>query len=287
MNAFTNQMNQGYYMGPMGGVQPMGYTPQPNMLNRPAMSNPLTDEQRKLLATAEDSFDLKIKPEEIAKAVCTHKNTQQGVFEIVPNNNPEQPGLVTCKICHATFNPDVVNEQYVHQAIDMVLNVLQTCKLIGVDLNDEVIRQYFTIIPLIERIPKLYKLVNNSFKKYNDPQALAPQNGPNMMGMYNAMVNPAVPMGMPGYGYGMGFGQPMQPTPMMNMQSQMVNGGNPLYQQPMQPQMQAPFGQQQMGGYGQPMNQPVMNQQQVAPQQNTQAQPAAGEQVNIKEQVKL
>ena len=52
MNAFTNQMNQGYYMGPMGGVQPMGYTPQPNMLNRPAMSNPLTDEQLKLLATA-------------------------------------------------------------------------------------------------------------------------------------------------------------------------------------------------------------------------------------------
>lgn len=254
----------------------MGYTPQPNMLNRPAMSNPLTDEQLKLLATAEDSFDLKIKPEEIAKAVCTHKNTQKGVFEIVPNNNPEQPGLVTCKICHATFNPDLVNEQYVHQATDMVLNVLQTCKLIGVDLNDEVIRQYFTIIPLIERIPKLYKLVNNSFKKYNDPQALAPQNGPNMMGMYNAMVNPAVPMGMPGYGYGMGFGQPqMQQTPMMNMQAQMVNGGNPLYQQP-------------MNGFGQPMNQPMMNQQQAAPQQNVQqAQPAAGEQVNIKEQVKL
>ena len=43
-----------------------------------------------------------------------------------------------------------------------------------------------------------------------------------------------------------------------------------------------------MNGFGQPMNQPMMNQQQAAPQQNVQqAQPAAGEQVNIKEQVKL
>lgn len=281
MNAFNANENQGYAMGPMGGMQPMGYAAQPHTFNRPAMSNPLTDEQLKLLATTDDGFDLKIKPEEIAKAVCTHKNAQKGVFEIVPNNNPQQPGLVTCKICHATFNPDIVNDEYVHQATDMVLNVLQTCKLIGVDLNDEVIRQYFTIIPLIERIPKLYKLVNNSFKRYNDPQVLAPQSGPNVMGMYNAMVNPAVPMGT-GYNYNMGFGHPMQ-TPMMGMQAQMVNGGNPLYQQPMQPQ----FGQQPMG-FGQPMNQPVMPQQTTAaPQQTAPTQQPAEERVNIKEQVKL
>ena len=295
-NAFSNYANyaqgQGYNTG-MANFQNMGYA-QPNQVARPQMTNPLTDEQRKLLQQSEDAFDLKIKPEELARAICTHKDPATGTFATIPNPD----GSVTCKICHQTFRPNDVDEEYVTRSVEGFLNTLQLLKMIGVDLNDEVIRQFFAIIPYVERVPKLYKLVNKIFNKYNNQSPVMPNTaGQNTMGLFNMLTNPAVPLGGMGYGgfnpYA-GMGMP-QATPFTNMQNNMV-GGNPFYANPNPVPNQMP---QYGGGFnpyagmppqqGAPMGQgaPTMNPPQQGTQQQNAQTPTQGETVTVDKPIQL
>lgn len=274
MNAFTNYAtNQGYNTG-MSNFQTMGYNPSMQH-GKPHMTNPLTDEQINLLRQHEDAFELKIKPEELARAICTHKDPTTGTFATILNPD----GSVTCKICHQTFKPDEVDEEFVQKAVSAIINTLQTCKMIGVDLNDEVVRQFFAIMPYLERVPKLYKLVNNIFNKYSQQTPVIPNSGgQNIMGMYNSVINPAIPIaGMPAYGagmYGYGGGYPTPPvqTPFMNMQNQMVNGGmNPFYENPQATAGYNPYAAMQGWGQNQQTNpNPFNGQQQAAAPQGQQ-----------------
>lgn len=275
-NAFSNYaQNQGYNTG-IPNFQPMGYAPQ--QAARPQMTNPLTDEQRKLLQQADDIFELKIKPEELAKAHCTHKDPSTGTFTTI--ENPD--GSVTCKLCHETFRPNDVDEQFVLTAVDAIINTLQTCKMIGVDLNDDVIRQFFAIIPYLQRVPKLYKLVNKIFSKYNQQVPVMPNNtGQNIVGAYNMLTNPAVPIGgMASYGYNP-YMPPQQQTPFMNMQNNMVNGNNPFYQTPPYGGYN-PYGN---GGQQVPVNQQFQNQSERQNQQSHEQQQS--ENVTVDKQVQL
>lgn len=275
MNAFNNYaQNQGYQQGPF--PNPANYN-QPYQAAHPTyqMTDPLTDEQRAILKNQyEDAFDLKVSPQEVAYAVCAHKKNNQ--FDIVADDQ----GNAICRTCGAKFRPDEVTEEYVQDATDRILNVLQTSKMLAVDLNVDVFRQYFAMIPYIQRIPKLYKAVQKSFNNYSGNFNPAQQyyGGPNVNTMFNYMMNPAVPVGAgyyPQYGYAQPnqYAQPM--TPFMNQQAQMVNPGQtPFYAQPNQ--------------YGQPqpmMQQPPMNQPQGAPQQ--QPQQADTKDASVKQQVQL
>lgn len=285
-------MGQGYATG-MGNTQPLQYVTPSAM--QPLMTNPLTAEEQKLLETQQDTFDLKVQPKEVAEAVCTHK--KDGRFHLTPLE--PMTGECVCNLCKARFNPTEVTEMYVQDAVDKVLNVLQTCKMIGVDMNNEVIRQYFQIIPYITRLPKLYNMLVRIFEKYNMQNPVAQASGPNVFNMYNSIMNPAVPIGNPQmmdpYG-GAGYYNMMQQN--------MVNGGagmSPLYQQPQQPVMMQPYG----AVYQQPvMNQPTFgqtppqapqmpNQQppvqaQANAQQTNQQQPQQTTgQVHVKDQIQL
>ena len=259
-----------------------GYQYPPNQMEKPHMSNPLTDEERKLLLTDTDLFNLQVTKQEVAQAVCTHKDPQKGTFSTFKN---PMTGRLECQICHEQFDPDVVTSEYVQQAVDCVLNALQTIKAIGVDLSNEVIRQFFTIIPYIKRIPKLYELVNRNFAKYTQGMSAMPQNQANMFQMYDNIINPAVPMG---YGYN-------QQTPFMNQQNVMM-GGNPFMPNNGYGQGYGQGYPQQGYNQGYPVNpyqQPPMNAAQ-APAMNPPQQPAAPQQpqapadnVQVTEQIQL
>lgn len=229
---FYNQNNM-YNPGFMGGAV---YNPQPV---KPKMTNPLTAEERDALKV-DNSFTLTVTPAEMAAAVCTHKDASKGEFSIVPNAD----GTCTCSICHTTFNPNIVDDATVNQACELVLNCLETIKLMNLDANPELIRGYFQMIPFLKKMPQLWKLSNNSFNRYN---AQAPvQQATGNVSYFNALnmlQNPTVPMAQP-YGYNYGFqqpmmGQPMMPqqmgmgmTPMMGMQAQTVPGASPFYKDP-------------------------------------------------------
>lgn len=252
-----------YNPGFIGGV---GYNPQPI---KPKMVNPLTAEERESLKV-DNSFSLNVTPAEMAQAVCTHKDPAKGEFAIVPNGD----GTCTCSICHTTFSPNSVDAEYVKVAADTVVNALETCKLMALDMNPEVIRNYNQMIPFIKKLPQLYKLSNQSFNRYNQQQPVQNLNQPSYFNALNFLANPTVPMA-PQYGYGYpqqpyGYGQPQPMTPMMGMQQQMVPGGNPFYaQQPVQAQQT-----------------PVQPAPPVYQPQAPVAQPATGETV-VKEAVQL
>ena len=223
MNNYYYQNNV-YNPGFMGGAM---YAPQQQ---KPLMVNPLTEDERAVLKT-DNSFSLQVTPAEMAQAICTHKDPVKGEFSVVPNAD----GTCTCKICHETFNPDQVDENYVNDAVVRMTNVLETCKYLAVDLNPEVTRNYFQMLPFIKKAPQLYKLAHNSFSRYTNANPTANlATGPNYFNGFMALMNPAISFAQPQYGY------PQQaqygyPTATQQMAAQAVPGGNPFYQQPMMP----------------------------------------------------
>lgn len=244
--------NAGYNTGYVGGVtysQPVA----------PKMVNPLTDEERKSLQQ-NNAFTLQVTQQELAQGVCTHKDPETGRYATV--KNPD--GTCTCSICHTTFDPDkVVDADYVKRVTSDFLNVLETSKLLGVDLNSDVIRGVFQMVPFVKKIPELFTIAQTSFLRYNEanPNAYQSAANPNAWGMYNNVMSGQPMM----YGMPMNnpFGQPAQAyaqyTPNMQMQNQMVPGGSPFYAAP---------------ATTMPINQPVMPMpQQPAPVQTAPAQP--------------
>ena len=251
---FTN--NQFGANNAMGGMNYTGMTGQP--VQKPRMVNPLTDDEQKALKNnPADEFNLNITPQEVAEGFCTHKENDQ--YAVIVNADHS----VTCKICHATFNPDVCTPEYIKDATERIENVLQTLKFLGVDLNAEVIRGYFGYVPYIKKIPQLYKLVNNSFGRYNENTmfgGVQNQNtGANIFNAFNQVMNPAMPLYQQQY-----MNAPANAwQPPMNNAWGTVPAGNPFYTQ-----QSAPMTQQQaamMGGTVPAATAPVQPQNPVTP----------------------
>lgn len=242
-----------------GGMNYTGMTGQ--AIQKPRMINPLTDDERKALRNNPvDEFNLNITPQEVAEGFCTHKENDQ--YAVVVNADHS----VTCKLCHATFNPDVCTPEYVKDATERIENVLQTLKFLGVDLNADVIRGYFGYVPYIKKIPQLYKLVNNSFGRYNENTmfgGVQNQNtGASIFNMFNQLTNPAMPLYQQPTYMSTPYGAPMGGQPQWGPAP---TGANPFY-------AAAPGGmtQQQaamMGNGQQPQSPvaPVQPQNTVAP----------------------
>lgn len=237
----------------------MQYSMAGAQIQKPRMINPLTDEERKALKNNPvDEFNLSITNEELAKSFCTHKENDQYSVIVNPDHT------VTCKICHETFNPDVCTPEYIEETSRRMENILQTLKFLGVDLSGDVVRGYFGFLPYVKRIPQLYKLVNNSFGRYNENTlygGVQQQNtGANIFSMFNSVMNPAVPLYQQQY-MNQPLGAPQGGAPVGGQWP--TPGVNPFYTQAPQMNMQ----QQAMMAQGQP---PVQAQQPVvpAPQQN-------------------
>lgn len=251
MNFNNNQNYTGYGMYPnnMGGTQ-YGQFPQAKM------TQPLTPEQMRELRSTGSGFSLKVDPVEVLRSHCTHKDN--GNIALVKNAD----GSSTCTVCGATFNLLDKDIEEVAEITRAVLDVLQSIKTYYLDIPENYVKDYFNMIPYLEKLPKFYEVALHNFAKYENGAFL--NNNNNMYGfqMLNALTSP----GFGQMGNGMMGGQ-MQPQ----MQPQMAPMGG--YSQPQyNPQASIapgynPFGgaqpQQQQMGYGQPMQQP---QSQPAPQ---------------------
>lgn len=235
----------------------------PNM-QKPRMINPLTDEEAKALQTQQDKFSLSFTMKETGEAICTHKG--DGIYSVVPNKD----GSVTCTRCHTTFWPDECTPEYVDDTVRRMQNVLETMKFLAVDLSEDVIRSFFMVGAYINKVPQLYKLVNNSFNQYNNSgmfggNVQAANNAQNVFAAYNSIMSPANPV------YG---GNPyMQQQAMMGTPQYVQQPGNPFYGQ-VAPQQQAPWGYPQQAA--------PMNQAQVMP--NAQTQPVVEPQKPVQPQ---
>ena len=252
-----------------------GYGTMYNPMQPPKMTTGLTPEQVQELRNMKASFTLNVTPEETMMSKCYHKFN--GNVDTIPNPD----GSVTCRTCHATFNIEEMSNEEVRDLCDRVINVLQTIKLFNVDMPDQW-STFFTIIPLINKIPELYKISCDVARKYQNGNNFSQTNGLYGYSALNALTSPSYGMGMPMNGmpgypmnnnmnaqYGMS-GYPMS-TPMNGMA---MNNGMPGY--PMNNGMNSQYGMAgypmnngmgQSNGFGFGMNNNQMQQQNVTNQQ--------------------
>lgn len=241
-----------------------------------AMTQGLTKEQQEELRNqVSSSFNLKVDQIELNKAACTHKYNGQYDYIVIDQST----NLVECKTCHERFHLVDDTQEDVEEIVNRVIDIMQTDKTLYLDMNPVIARDYFTLIPLLKKLPQLHKAAKDNFEAYNATMNFQNQNELMGFNQYNQIISP----------YG-GYGYMPQPTygmqPMMG-QPQMMNPamGQPMMGQPQQ-MMDPAMGQQMMGmppavyaaqgqnpfiGYGtqmypgQNMQQPVYNNQ--APQQ--------------------
>lgn len=200
---------------------------------KPAHGNWLSNDKISILSNAQDAFKLSVSETELLKGQCNHYFSN-GSPALVPS--ADGTGY-TCSICGTTFHSHEFTEDDVKNATQNILDILNTIKVMYLSIDSNAALEFFQILPFIEKIPMLYNIAVNDFKRYEGTNI-----NNNNISPFNVL---GYMMGMPMMG--VGFQQPMY-QPQMPAQ--------PMYQ----PQMP---GQQmynpQMGAPAQPMYQPQPN----------------------------
>ena len=145
----------------------------------PKRNNYLTEEEIKRLQSNRAQFTLAITEEEHLKAKCNHR-TADGMYDALEYDSSDPSGqTVVCKICGQKFVPIATDspEDYVQSITDEFINMLQTIKIMYVDLPAEAANIFFDIIPLASKAPELFKLAVNNMAKYENNNFYGYQGG--------------------------------------------------------------------------------------------------------------
>lgn len=254
-----------YYPNQYFGQPQYGVIPQQQP--RAKFTQPLTAEMINKLRSTGDSFEVKVSQEDLWRAACTHKENGNPTL-ISEGVNPETGNeILRCTICGESFEMTDVDNKHVEDAVNLLLNLLQTSKTMYLDAPAKLVEQYYQMIPLLKMFPKLYERSQKNFSMYENALGMVP--GQTAVGANGFQIMGAMLSGNP-YA-GMAYQPPMAPQPWAQPVAPQM-----MPQQPVQPQYVA---QPQMwgGGYQQQPNfqNPLMyGAAQVAPA--PQPAPAAG-----------
>ncbi len=224
---FNNNLGGGYfYNNGFGGGQ------QYQAARKPRFTNPLTEEDKKMLKT-QGGFSLFVDDKDMKRAMCTHKDGDQ----ISLRENPD--GSQTCWVCGKTFNMVDATTETVADITNQFLDTLESIKTYYLDIPEGVVKEFFQMIPFIAKTPEIYKLALDNFRSYENPMTSQYNQGNQLFGMYDSISNP-------GYAYNPNFQQPMMGgygmMPMQPQAPQYVPQGYAA--QPM------PAGSTPVGGFG-------------------------------------
>ena len=238
--------------------------PQPSC-NATKITSWLSPEQEAFLRKNSSDINLTISEEDRVRANCNHVD-RNGNMATVPTND----GRCMCTICGSKFNMNGVSNQDLANAVNIVSDALEVSKL-SYGNCPESARDFFTMIPLLKKVPLLYTVAINNLDK------LASANSFDISNAYsNSAMSPAMYSAMTGIGYPQPqvFGAPQpgfgyyQPQPQANpMYGQVANAPMQPYQQPQQQGYYQPQPQANPM-YGQVANAPMQPYQQ--PQQQGQ-----------------
>lgn len=234
-------MNNGFGYTPAGftGMGVNGVTPSPETMNGIQVNPWLTPEDINMLRKDTEQFSLSITNEELKRAMCNHRDLNR-----LPSLKPELDGSCTCTICGYNFNvTEEFTQEQVNQACRVMENLLQTIKLMYISLNPETGKEFFQILAFIKKIPKLYEIASNDFKKYEGVYTFNQGIPANTFAIFGSLTTPGAMYnngamgytGQPNYAY-----QPQQtmygaPQPQPGYGYQQPQMGNPFYQMPQTP----------------------------------------------------
>lgn len=279
-----------------GQGTPMNYVPA----QMPQNNNALSEEEIKhIMHTNPNKLDINISPDDNLRAICTHK--KNGIDMVRPVNDGSDD--VYCPICNARWSSKPVSNEELHESINTVISQMQNAKWLG-DLNTSLVRDYMPMIPLLYKFNDIFPYAMNNFNRYVNQGGYRPGDDAGLYSTWNNIMGttPAYPMNNMMYNQPMMNNQMMQ-QPVMNngyygQNNQYMNNNAAAMMQgassqnPMQLQMgvdpnamNTQFVNQannMMGGtvygnmnanYG--VQQPMMNNQNMAAQNNQQAAQAA------------
>lgn len=221
------------------------------------LENCLSDDEIGRLIQKENVFSLAVTETEKLRAICSHR-FPTGQDALVDSGKND--GTVRCQICGHEFLPVEVgtDEQSIAAAVTEVKDILQTIKVLYLDMPKDVAREYFVVIALLDKIPELFKAACKDYLRHEKfmPYGMNSNNVQNIISIYNMITGGA---GSDAYVRYDDFGRPIDPG--YNQNSVFANG-NPIYN----PQMYgSPLGWQgvengfvngqavgfgQNGGYG-------------------------------------
>lgn len=234
-----NNMMQGV-MPTMGGYAYQGMAQPVQKFN-----NALTPEQIKKLQQKGEQFSLSITEEEWLRGVCNHRNAEGTADTLVFD---PLTGEARCTICGYKFRPieaDVSPDE-IKQDVERIVDILQTIKLMYIDLPPAAAKEYFQIIPLIGKIPQLFDFAMKNMTKhetynwqYNNRNMGAINMFNNLQSMFsNGMMGQPMQQPQPGYyqqtpyNMGMNNGQEfVAPTNGFGYPGAGMTMGNPAFQQ--------------------------------------------------------
>lgn len=244
------------YYGTMNGINNgMGTSYQQPARKNPELNQLLTDEQLNKLRKRKTGTTIPpITERDMLSALCTHK--ADGNYQVQPT--PDGSGWV-CKICGEYIpNLEGVDVEEIEKVCQQMVDIIQYIKLSYINVPTKLGETYFKALNVIERIPEMYKVAKEDFKKFSSSQLGVQQNAMSPYGgnLYNNIV---------GGGYGInnynmqamqqpGFNGNINPMggQLMGM-PQAPMGYNPLAAQGFNPQMGGyPMGAQ---GYNPQVNQ--------------------------------
>lgn len=214
-----------------------GFMYQGMQAPQPKFNNVLNAEEIKQLQQNSQQFSLSITQEEMLRAVCNHRNAEGTGDALVVN---PATGEVQCAICGYKFRPveaDVSPEE-IKEDVYRIQDILQTIKLLYIDLPGSAAKEFFPIIALLDKVPQLFDFAIKNMSKhenfnwqYNNQNMGAIkmfQNLQSMLGGMSMMQQPNMAMGGNGFAaapnMGMGMGTPMMNPAMGGMNPAM--GGN-------------------------------------------------------------
>ena len=211
----------------MGGFN---YQGMPQAVQK--FNNPLTAEQIKKLQQKGAQFSLGITEEEYLRGVCNHRNLEGTSDTLIYDS---LTGEARCTICGYQFKPIEANvsPEEIKEDVERIVDILQTIKLMYIDLPADAAKEYFQIIPLIEKIPQLFDFAAKNMTKHESYNWQYNNRNMGAINMFNNLQSMFA-------GGGMGMPQATGYNP------------QPMYQQP-------------QGGFGYPgastmMSNPMMNQ---------------------------
>ena len=156
-------------------------------------------------------------------------------------------GGCTCTLCGTHFYTKDFTPEEIKNSVGNILDILNTIKIMYLSIDPNAALEYFQIIPFIEKIPELYNIAVQDFKRYEGVDSFVPGSNSynvNPFNIYYAMMNQPglgmVPPQQQMYGYGQGY--PMQQPNMAPQQPQATQMPNQQYG--FNPNMNAGFAQQ-------------------------------------------
>ena len=125
------------------------------------MSQTLTIEEIEGLKQTTEEFTIGITNREKFAAICAHID-ENNCSALRPINHN---GACKCRICGKEFDiKDSLSTAEVVRITKDMIDVLQTTKLLYIDMPSDTARNFYTIIALLEKVPGLYKISRENFE---------------------------------------------------------------------------------------------------------------------------